>query len=239
MELSELVAELAKHEVKDVSDALQSSAHGHYQAIYQRGFSTAHAEAKTKLEEKDALLEAEREKVTAADSELVKLREKAPDAEAVRTQYEEKLQAKEREKTEAIEAANQRVTEVHGARFDAELAAALIATGVEPDYAREVLVPKYRGRRKVENDGTVKVYGDDEATPLDAKNGELPRVFAETIKTSVDPKWLVSNADKGGGATGGRSGGGSQWDKYRQQARERQSGNTGNPEANERKLARL
>ena len=197
---------------KELAEAMQSGAHTHYQAIYQKGFSTAHNESKTKLEEKDAEIERVKAEATAKDTELTKLREKTPDVDAVRQEYEAKLTAKEEEKKKAIEEAEQRVSEVHGSRFDAELSAALVTAGVEPDYAKEVLVPKYRNRRKVEKDGTVKFYDDDGSTPLAAVNGELPRVAAEKIKAGVDPKWIVSNADKGAGSQGGKREGASGYD---------------------------
>lgn len=189
-------------DVKDVAEAMKTTANEHYQGIFRIGFGAGKGEQDKKIEQLETDLEAEKAKITAKDAELTKLREKTPDAEEIRKDYEAKLTAKEEEKKKAIEEAEAKVSEVHGSRFDAELSAALVSAGIEPDYAKEVLVPKYRGRRKVEKDGTVKFYDDDGSTPLAANNGELPKVAAEKIKAGVDPKWIVSNADKGAGSAG-------------------------------------
>lgn len=69
----------------------------------------------------------------------------------------------------------------------------------------------------------MKFYDDDGATPLAAADGELPRVAAERIRRSVDPKWILSGADKGGGASGGSGAGGGKgdWDRIRESAKQR------------------
>lgn len=239
-EQKQAIETLKSADPKEFADALRTEASDLHQAIFRTGYGTAKGEYEQKLQTKEADLEAEREKAQELDREIAALREKTPDVDAIRSQYEEKLQAKEREKTEAVEAANKRVIEVHGSRFDAELAAQLIASGIEPDYAREVLVPKYRARRTVDAEGTVKVYDEDGVTPLAAANGDLARVFAGKIKAQVDPKWLISTADKGGGSGSGSGSAadGGKWDKYREQARQRTAAH-GTSEANARKLASL
>ena len=213
---------LSAADPKEVADALQQDAQPHYQTIYQRGFSTKHNEAKQTIQAKDAEIEAEREKVQAKEAELTKLREQTPDVDSVRQEYEAKLQAKDQERQAAIDEANTRVETLHRSRFEAELAGALIAARVDPDYAKEVLVPKFRSRIKVESDGSVKFYDEDGATPLAAAAGELSRIAAERIKGTVDKKWITSTADSGGGSTNGTGGSGSsEWDRIRQSARDR------------------
>ena len=239
MELNELIESLAGHDKKAVADALKEHAQDHYQAIYQRGFSTAHGEAQAKIAAKDAEITAYKESAEQQEAKIKELQNKAPDAEELRNQYEERLQTLQREKNEAVEAVTSRITELHKTRFKAELKAALIVDKIDPDYASHVLVSKYDGRIKAMEDGTIKVMSDDDLTPLQAPAGELASVFAKQIKATVDPKWITSTSDTGGGASSGKAGGGgSEWDRYRQQARDRQNGHS-NPEAAERKLARL
>lgn len=240
MELHELIAELAKHDKAQVADALKEHASEHYQAVYQRGFSTSHGEASTRIAAKEAEIQTLKEAAEAQASKIKELQDRTPDAEEVTRQYEERLQSVQREKDEAIAEANRRVTELHKTRFKSDLKAALIAAEIDPDYASEVLVNKYDSRIKVSEDGSVKVMDDDGLTPLQAANGELASLFAKRIKAGVDPKWITSKVDRGAGASGGQGvqATSTEWDKLREAARQRQAAST-QSDAAKQKLAAL
>ena len=211
MELSELIAKLTEHDAQDVADALQENAQSHYQTVYQRGFSTAHNEAKASAKETEKKLEALQGQLAERDEKIEALQSEQPDVQAIEEKYQTRLAEKDEELTAAQEAARREVESIHRSRFESELAAELIAQGVEPDYAREVLVSKHRSRiqpTKTDDGYQLKVMGEDGMTPVQAADGKLAHVVASSIKESVGPKWITSNGDKGAGSQAGGKGSG-------------------------------
>jgi hypothetical protein len=220
---------LSAADAKEVADALQQEAPTHYQAVYQRGFSTAHNEARTRESSAAAEITALKDQVRQKDEALqqVKTGDVAKLNERITT-LEASNQKLTQERDEAKKSGSERVKNVYRTKAEAELGAHFIELGIDPDYARQVLVPMHRARLDVdltEKDGaesvSVRAFDDDGVTPLQGK--EPLRVLAERIKKGVDAKWVKSNADGGGGTGGSGSGGGgkSEYDTYRQQAKDR------------------
>jgi len=215
---------LAGADPTEVADELQKEAQSHYQTVYQRGFSTSHTEGEKKIEAKDAEIKTLNETISTQKTDLEKLKEKTPDVKEIEQRYETRLTEKDNEIESTKKSANDRIVSIFKSSFKSDFKAELIALNVDPDYASEVLVNKYDDRIQVDiekDEPTVKVLDKDGLTPLQATDGKLARLFAEKVKQDVDAKWIVSNADSGGGSDSSKNGSNtsSDWDKYRKRAK--------------------
>lgn len=236
-EISALIASLQEHSAADVAEALQEHAPGHYQKVYQRGYSSAHSDAEAKLSARDEEIAALKQQVQAkgeeleaaggsGDAEVRRLKEKVQS-------LEESNQQLKAAKQSAEEAAQETVTGLHRERFQERLASALIEKGVDADYAREVLVQKHAGRVDVqadENGAHVRFMDEDGVTPIQASSGNLASVAADKIKSGVDAKWITSKAAgeayRGGGASSsggsaGQAGSAAKYDRVREEVNQK------------------
>lgn len=86
------------------------------------------------------------------------------------------------------------------------LTAELIKAGIDPEYAKEVLAAKHAGAIEIGDDGSITVKGLD-GIALDGDEDAKVAALAADVRKQVAPKWVLTNADSGGGVgSGGRSG---------------------------------
>ena len=198
------LALLASADVKDVADGLKEHAAPAYQAVYARGFGTAKGEAKIAADSAAAeivTLTTERDE---AKTEAVASGTKDADALAKIERLEAALTFAKSAATDATTRANSRIKALHTSRENAALVAELVKSGVDPDYAEQVLAPKLGARIRVgepADDGTAAVdYLDaDGLAPLQSGRAGLA---AEAVKT-LDAKWIAASGAAGGGLSGG------------------------------------
>ena len=217
----ELIESIQEQDADELADALQNDAPDHYQRVYQRGFSTAHNEAKEKLNAKDAKLEALNSEVAEKEQAIKDAKEGAGDAgEEAQQRIAELEKSNQQLKAQAEEASTARAKAAknyHAKGLKEQIVSKLVEKGVEPEYAREVKAPQLMRRIDVTQTGengeaeySARFMDADGVTPLQAQNGNLADVAAENVKSSIDAKWIKSNADSGGGApteNGGTPGG--------------------------------
>lgn len=238
MDIRETLAQLAGANAEEVAAALREV----LQPVYQIAFNAGHSTATTKAAAREAslndLLAAEREKRAALEAEIQTLKDKAPDVQAMRQQYEARISELESQvesvRTEGIERAKSILQRKAISDLQAILAGQL---GVDPDYA-EVLVskPGVISRIKVDEVGDefeIAVLQEGREIPIQA---DKPlRAYAEELRKSVPAKFVVSRADRGGGSQGGGAGGGlSVFDQIRENAKRRNEQRTGSKSAAER-----
>lgn len=214
-------AAIAGADAKEVADALKGEAPPVYQAAFQPGHSTATRDAKARLDAKQAEVDAAVTERDAAREEATRLAAANPDHAAEKTRLEAALVA-QKATDEATKTGAERVKALHAARTREALTAKLIEKGVDADYAREVLAAKAAARIRVGDpaaDGTAEVsfLDADMATPLTSGLDGLAGQFV----AGLDPKWVRSDVAGGGGATGSGGSSGSQWDRVRQEAKDR------------------
>lgn len=224
---------LTSADPKTVADAMKEEANQHYNAIFRIGYGTSkgeyeNADGTGKLDAAKAELEAAKATIEERETALQSVQD--GDVKTLTTRIET-LEASNqkltKERDEAKTYAAERIKGVHKRNAEAEFAGFLIEQGVDADYARETLVPKYRSRLDVQvetSDGeehvTVRAL-DENATPIQADR-PLAKL-AEMAKSTVNPKFITATGDKGGGQEGGKGGkpGGSFWDNLRKETRER------------------
>lgn len=203
---------LADADPKEVADGLQEHAPAARQHVFRIGYGTHKGESKTELDalkEQVTTLTQERDDAKAqADT----LGSKDADFAAEKTRLE-KLAADAKEEAKTAKAtADERVKGLHKSREKSALQAKLVAAGVDPDYAEQVLVPKLADRIRVDgltdDGGATVAYLDPDGVP-DASG--LDGLAAQAVKT-VDARWIVSGADSGSGASGNSNANGGGYD---------------------------
>ena len=210
-EQKQALATLTEADATEVADALQSESQDHYQAIYQRGFSTAHNDAKAKLEAKEKEVEAAQATVKEKEEALSNVKDGDVKALNERNKKLEESNQQLTKQLEEVKGSKHDLAKSYARRqFESEIVNELVADSVDKDFASVVLPPKFRDNIVIdleEKDGEIvpvrKYLADDGVTPLQASPKELARAAATKIKSGVDPKWITSDADKGGGSASG------------------------------------
>jgi hypothetical protein len=237
-ELIEQIKEEASPE--ELADALREGAHDYFQTIFQRGFSTAHSEAQEKIEAKDAKITELGEEIAEKEEALSEGKgsdERVEELREEKRQLEESNQRLKAEAEEARQSATQAAKGYRAKSLQEEIVSNLVEKNVDPEYARQVKAPQIRERIDVQTsereDGSVSYdarFMDAEgAAPLQAQNGSLAEVAAESVRSEIDDKWKRSAADGGGGAQGGSSGSTSngKYEQARQAGKQAQEEQTG------------
>lgn len=172
------------------------------------------------------------EKLTAAEArveeletQLAEAQAKVPDAAKLEERLTREWTRKVDAATRRAEAAEVALTKERGDGFRTAFGTALRDLDVDPDYADEVLAGRYADRHVVEPDGTRRVRkpGEDTAYDADDVTAAVKLLAADVVKT-VPPKFLLSNADSGGGVTNGGAGAGgsgaNQWSQLRKEVQQ-------------------
>lgn len=220
--MDELLASIAKllgegKSPADIGKAIQAGAQPVYQYAFDRGHSDATQRSKEKLTEVETQLATTKGELTTATATLTDLQSKAPDVKKITDQFQAQItDLKAKHKVE-VDGMKSTVTESTLSRARADLKSALIAKGVDPDYA-DVLVNKgeIKARMKTTEVGGIEVMTEGRDIPLTAGEGQTPLgLFADELSGKVPAKFLSSNADRGSGVNGGPSKGSDSADQYK------------------------
>ncbi len=218
MTIDELIAQIKteigddKDKAKEFATKLDQEVKAASQPLIDKGVGKGKNEKSAELSrvtrERDDL-KTELEERTA---EIEDLKAKQPDRAAIEAELTGKFQKKlDAAKAEAEKHKTDLTTERRTTRL-AKLHAALIKEGVDPDYAR-LEHRTYADRFEIGDDGTVKVLqlGSKDAYDADSDETAIAALASDIRKSITNPKWIVTNVDSGGGASG-REGGGSAYD---------------------------
>lgn len=234
MDLEQAIAFLMGQDRNAVVTALMTKAQPLYQTIFDKGHATATAQRTPELQAAEtAKTEAERQRDTEkqrADAAEQKLQAAQPERAKIDADWQKQLDdTKSGHKTEIAklrtEVSNERL-----ARAKADLKARLTAASdkygmqvVDADKA-EVLVekPDTLKRFRFASDGSLEILQAGKEIPLQVGEGQAAiDLLAQEIKGTVEPKFLVSNADSGtgiqpaGGQGSGGQGGNNFFSRYR------------------------
>jgi hypothetical protein len=217
-ELSEVVAELLSHFNTDKDKTVQALQAG-AQPVYQKAFDAGHGEGLKRGRQEKADVDAKVASLTAelatANEQLTELRDKTPDVQKVRDQYDRQITdlkdkhtkelAKEREKRETADM-NRELSKLEaklGKRLDPLAVKALM---VDPDLKKR-LQPK--------GDGSFDVMQHGKDIPFSPGEGQdALDLLADELTAKQDPKWRLANTDTGSGVEGQGTGGGGGADPY-------------------------
>lgn len=226
-DLTELMQQLSEHEASDVAKALQSSAHGVWQEVWNAGHANATKRAKDDLESKEAELKAEREAKAKLEARVEAMKQQQPDTAKIREQYDAEINEL-REKHEAEKqalVADRAQSETRRARSDFK--ARLVSMGVDSDWA-EVQAEKLANRFKYQ-DGELQILQAGKDIPITPGEGKTAiELLAEETRKAAPPKFVASSADQGSNVRdNGKASGAQKWEKYRLSAEEKQAGKAG------------
>lgn len=224
MDLDQLLAELIKHPIQDVVAKLPRGSGTLFQTVFDQGHGAAHATHTarvTALEQERTALQGKLSEATNKLSELEKGGDKsAPDAAALRTQYEEQIRTLTEQHTAAINALKaERVNERQTAAFT-NLRNMLIARGVDADKAAVMAAQEdVRARLRFSEDAaTFDVLQKGKDIPL-AVTGEQSAadLLVNELVDGLDPKWITTPVVRGSAVQNqsGAAAGGSFLSDYR------------------------
>lgn len=208
--LAESLAVLADTEdANDVAAQLRTAAPKVYQIAFDAGHSTATAQSKKDIKALETKLADAETARSAAEDKLTEATRSQPDVAKLRADHEAViLDLKERHKAE-LKALKDAAKDRERSAALKSLELALVAAGVDPDYA-EVQVQKesIRNRIDVADDGTVTFRQLDKDTPYSGKDAtENTKLLAADIRKSIsNPKFLAAAGDAGSGTTGAAEG---------------------------------
>jgi len=225
MDLKELIGKLAEHDTEAVVKALKDGAHPVFQEVFNAGHSVATAKAEEKADELETRAKDAETRAEKAESRVQELEESQPDVAKVREQYQAEIaELKEKHEVEMQTLKEGTKTERVN-RAVSDLKAALIARGVDPEYAEiKVQSDKVRGRLRPSDGGQLEVLQEGKEIPFQPADGKTGLdLLADEIRGRTDAKWITSKADRGAGAGGGggagSGGGGDFYDGIREKAK--------------------
>lgn len=228
MELKELLAELLKLDRAAVVTALQAEAHAIYQAVFDKGHSTATAAARAEKERIEGVVAGLQTQLEQRDKTIKELQDKAPDVATVRAQFEQQILKLQADHKDALKAKDEEIQGERRARTFGDLRTKLISKGVDPDYA-DVLTGKAEVQKRVRFNkaGEAEVLQADSEVPLQAGKGQTAiDLFADELQKATPAKFLTSNGDRGSGTENGTGTSGKSGNLYegiRKRATERQT----------------
>jgi uncharacterized protein YdiU (UPF0061 family) len=211
MELSELVAkllELFNADKTKVMTAIQVGAHGLYQTIFDKGHGEGLKKGRDEKKESDenvTKLTADLEKAT---NDLKTLREKTPDVETVRKQYQTEIDTlKETHKNE-IKAEKERTKGIERKRVKAQLQAKL-EKKVKPAFAKVTVQDEDVDKRlRIKDDLSLEVLQAGKDIPFSPADGQdALDLLVDELVSKADAEWKLAEGDQGSGVRGGTTGG--------------------------------
>ena len=191
----------------DFATELKETAQPLYQKLYNAGHSDATKSSKQKQADLEKQLADEQAAKQAAEEQAAELREKQPDIAKLNEQWQAKLAAQKKKDDERYEQEKTARQTEREARKKSDLKAAL--TGLDPAYI-EIAAERHADRIRYGEDGKVQLLEENSEVPVQLGDGKTPFVaLADEIKGKADPRWHLSNADRGSGTEGGSGAGGS------------------------------
>lgn len=186
---------------EDFATALRDTAQPQYQRIYNVGHSEATKRAKREKDELSEQLQTEREAKEALAAEATELREKQPDVKELNEQWQKKLATATEKHQQDLAAVQERAEAERQARKTSDLKAAL--TGLDPVYIG-VVAERNASRIRYRDDGAAELLDAGGDIPVQTPAGKTPfEVLAEELKQQADPRWVLSNGDRGAGQSSG------------------------------------
>lgn len=223
MDLEQLWAELAKLDSDDIVKGLQKHKREAFQAIHDQGHSAATGSSKQKIDAAEAAQQKAERDLEKAQERMKELEEKAPDAAAIRKQYEDREAELKKTHQEQLDAERTKRNDLQRRNARKDLVRALIGDGVDPDYA-EVLVEKQDvvDRIVIGDDGELVVQQKGRTIPIAATDDHSPvELLAEELRSGIDAKWVSSSVKRGAGVQDGSGGGGgNRYQKLAEQQKE-------------------
>lgn len=200
-----------------LKDAFQKG----YQEIFNRGHSTATAQAEEEKATLETKLESTREKLQDAEAKVRKLEGDQPDVSKIHSEYEDKIEALKSEHERQVEELNAKVQKNQEQFARAQLKSRL-AGKLDPDYA-DVKVEKAMDRVKFDGEEvTVLEKGTEIPVQTDGDRDPLDYLADELVEESPG-KFVLVDVDTGGGVDRGSGGGGrngDRWKRYQEEAEE-------------------
>ncbi|MCA1571307.1 MAG: hypothetical protein LC798_13505 [Chloroflexi bacterium] len=209
MTLEEIVAGLAEHSIEDVVKALPTGTGSVYQSIYKRGYDAARAA----MDEKVIAAETRATSAEARVGQLEAERKDQPDVEAIRRQYDEKIEDLQKKHQKEADRQAARLENAEYGTAVSNLEAIMLRKGLKPLYAK-VRAKDLRERIRFDKDGkmTVVSKGHDQV-PIDVRDGQDPlaaladEAFNEAeadekaVQVPAGPGVRETNQGAGGGAS--------------------------------------
>ncbi len=222
--VAELVAQLKDLPKEDVVKALQSGAHEVWQEVWNAGHANATARGADATKVKDDELKASLAAKTKAETQLEELQKSQPDLAKVREQYDTEIVALNTKHKDELKGEADKRVESETKRARGDLRSALVARGVDPDFA-DVIADKPDVKSRISFvDGTVVVMQAGKDIPIHAAEGQTAiGVLSEELTGSVPAKFKNSKADSGSGhqRSSSTSTSGNQYDQLREDAKAR------------------
>lgn len=222
----------------DVAEGLKTSNHGAWQDIWNAGHNTAHGKAKEGEEALQSQLETAQSELATAQKELEKLQKKQPDVAQIHEDYKAEIEELKAKQKDALVAKDATIRDRELARGKSGLMAALVADGVDADYA-EVMVGKETvlKRLSIDTDLNLTVLQEGREIPIQPNEQKTAvQLYADELRKSVPPKFVTSGGDRGSGTKRpGSSGSGDHFTDLRERvSKEREAARTSAGSAAER-----
>ncbi len=196
MELTALLAELAKLDQAAVVKAIQANNQPLFQAIFDMGHGVATQKLQPKVDEVTGQVTKLTADLTAATKRIETLSADHPDVAKLQTEIAN-LEAKIRQ---AEDAGTERLHAERRDTFMADLRTQLTALGVDADYAGVVLAkPEVQKRLRINKAGEREVLRKGSDIVLMPGDKPLVRAVAEELVAEVPPKFISSPVDRGSG----------------------------------------
>lgn len=215
-----------------VLSALQSKAHGVYQAVFDKG----HRNATARLNDQKEALEGQVARLTSeletAQTRLEEATSNQPDVSAIHQQYKDEIKGLKEEHKDALD--NLRAANVAEKREGAKARLkALLASddfGVDSDYA-DLQVERAADRIRVTDEGGIEILQAGKDIPYSPGEGQdALSLLATEIRNGTPEKFVTVKADRGSNIGNGGAGGraGSVYEQIRAKAEEARKGKNGN-----------
>jgi hypothetical protein len=234
MTLEELLAELNKLDRAQVVGGLQTYSQPIYQAVFDKGHSTATVKHNTEKQALEVQVNTLTETVRQKDAQLATANEKAPDIAVLRQQHEAQIRDLQEKNDAKVKAKNDELITERRDRAVTNLRVKLVEQGVDPEYAEVLsLKPDVQKRIRLNAEGKPEVFQADSDIPFAPAKGKTGiDLLAEELTAGTPPKFVVSNADRGSETTSRKGGGpakGSLYDEIRSEAEKRQTSDKPKP----------
>lgn len=218
MELAEIIEAVKATDPDEFKDALHKGSQPHFQALFNAGHSSATAGFKDKqkgVDEQVATLNSTIEELqgqlAAKDEEIAQVAAKSPDLDKIKTDYEQKLVAKDElvkqakaESEKLISEMKNQIIEKEKGRVKQELVNSLLSHHVDEWAARKAVDNTVMSRIQIGDDDSIKVYQPDGSTPYMPPEGESPlSLLAKEIVETIPAPLVRPPKNNGSGYQGG------------------------------------
>ncbi len=214
MELAEIIEAVKGTDPEAFKDALHKGSQPHFQALFNAGHSSATAGFKDKqkgvdeqMEALNSTIEELKGQLTAKDEEIAQVAAKSPDLDKIKSDYEQKLIAKDELVKQAKAESDKRLSEMKNqiiqkekGRVRQELVNSLLSQHVDEWAAKKAIDETVMNRIQIGDDDTIKVYQPDGSTPYMPPEGESPlSLLAKEIVESIPAPLVRPPKNNGSG----------------------------------------